>query len=90
MTTKDLMQRLGLGYRSATELMRSSGFPSIQIGKKFVVDEQAYEKWYRLNQGRQVIRQPEPQPRRSTTKTYTLDYNERLNELKRKLKRQAS
>ena len=58
MTTKDLMQRLGLGYRSATELMRSSGFPSIQVGKKFVVDEQAYEKWYRLNQGRQVIRQP--------------------------------
>ena len=90
MTTKDLMQRLGLGYRSATELMRSSGFTSIQVGKKFVVDEQAYEKWYRLNQGRQVIRQPEPQQRRSTTKTYTLDYNERLNELKRKLKRQAS
>ena len=62
MTTKDLMQRLGLGYRSATELMRSSGFPSIQVGKKFVVDEQAYEKWYRLNQGRQVIRQPVSTP----------------------------
>ena len=30
MTTKDLMQRLGLGYRSATELMRSNGSASMR------------------------------------------------------------
>ena len=46
MTVKDLAERLGISYDVATIVMKSPGFPSIYVGRRWLVDEKAYERWY--------------------------------------------
>lgn len=46
MTIDDLAERLGVSYDVATIVMKSPGFPSIHVGRRWLVDEKAYERWY--------------------------------------------
>jgi len=46
MTVDDLAERLGVSYDVATIVMKSPGFPSIRVGRRWLVDERAYERWY--------------------------------------------
>lgn len=60
LTPKALAKRLSIGRDKAYALMRSVGFPSIMIGDRFIVTEEALERWlkncegksYDLNTGR--------------------------------------
>lgn len=45
LTPKALAVRLSIGRDKAYALMRSSGFPSIMIGDRFIVTEEALERW---------------------------------------------
>lgn len=51
MTVQDLAVRLGIGRENATYLMKSDGFPSIRVGRQWVVDENEYQKWYATHHG---------------------------------------
>lgn len=83
MTVKDLAKRLGIGQSAAFKLMQSPGFPSIKVGCRWVVDCEAYERWYRLNQGR-VIATPLPEKRTGTV-VYRTDWAQQIKEVKAKL-----
>ena len=45
LTVKDLSRRLKIGRDTAYALMRSKAFPSICIGKRYFVTEQALGRW---------------------------------------------
>ena len=49
MTIKDLSERLGIGRDNATCLMKSQDFPAIRVGRRWLVDEKEYEKWYAMD-----------------------------------------
>ena len=53
--TKDLMKYLNLGRDRAYALMRTKGFPSIQLGKTFVVSKASLAKWLSQNEGRKIV-----------------------------------
>ena len=75
MTTQELADRLSIGYKPAQQLMASPGFPAVKIRSKWVVTEEAFNRWYRLNEGRAVL-QPEPVrtgEKRSMHKVYKMD-----------------
>lgn len=42
---EDLYNLLPLGKNRIYSLVKSHGFPSIQIGKKFLIPKHAFEKW---------------------------------------------
>ena len=52
--TKDLMKYLKIGKDRAYALMRQNGFPSIKIGKTFIVTQEALETWLKNNEGRSI------------------------------------
>lgn len=62
MTIKDLSERLGIGRDNATCLMKSQDFPAIRVGRRWLVDEKEYEKWYATHHGVTI-------PTRATTST---------------------
>lgn len=45
LTVKELAQVLGVGETKARELMKSKGFPSFRIGKKWLVSITRFESW---------------------------------------------
>lgn len=47
---KDLKIMFGVGINQAYQLMNVSGFPSIKIGRKFLVEKNSLEKWLQKNQ----------------------------------------
>lgn len=55
MTIDQLAERLGIKYSLARDLMRSykppTNFPSICIGRRWIVDEAAFEEWYATHIG---------------------------------------
>ena len=54
LTAKDLAERLHIGRDRAYALIKSSSFPSIQIGARYIVTENALEQWLVTNQYRHV------------------------------------
>ena len=58
MTIKDLAQRLGIGRDNATCLMKSEDFPAIRVGRRWLVDEKEYEKWYSTHHGATIPTRP--------------------------------
>lgn len=50
-TAKELATRLGIGRDKTYALMRSLGFPSVQIGARYVVTEEALSRWLREAEG---------------------------------------
>lgn len=45
LTAKDLQAKLKIGRDRAYALMRSKGFPSIKLGGRYYVSEEALERW---------------------------------------------
>lgn len=49
----DIAQFLGLSKAGAYNLVNSSGFPTLKIGKRLVVPKQAFIRWVEENTGTQ-------------------------------------
>lgn len=47
LTTKELQRNLKIGRDRAYALMRSKAFPSIKIGSRYYVTEEALDEWLR-------------------------------------------
>ena len=45
LTVKDVQETLKIGRNRAYDIFARADFPAIRIGKKFVVEEQAFRKW---------------------------------------------
>lgn len=52
---KVMQQKLGIGRDTAYALMRSSSFPSIKIGGRFYVEEEALQEWLRKNRYKKIV-----------------------------------
>ena len=50
----DLMEYLGIGRDAAYALMRSKTFPSIRLGKTYIVTITELERWLERNAGREI------------------------------------
>ncbi len=55
LTTKDLAVKLRIGRDKAYSLIKSPSFPSIKIGNRYIVTEQALADWLTKNQYKQVM-----------------------------------
>lgn len=53
--TKDLQEYLGIGKDKAYALMRSEGFPSIRIGKQYIITMLNLKNWLNDNIGKTII-----------------------------------
>lgn len=45
LTVKDVQETLKIGRNKAYDIFAREDFPSIAIGRKLVVEEQAFKKW---------------------------------------------
>lgn len=52
---KDLMNRLGIGRETAYALMRSTAFPSMRIGGRYLVSVEALHRWLQQNEGKEFV-----------------------------------
>lgn len=42
------------GKNTAYDIMNSSGFPSIRVGRKIFVEKEEFEKWLQKNAGKRI------------------------------------
>jgi len=52
---KDIQNIFKCGKRQAYELIHTSGFPSLRIGKKILIEKQALIKWLDKNKGKEIL-----------------------------------
>lgn len=45
MHVEELQNELGIGRDTAYALMRNHSFPSIKIGRRYIVERKAFEEW---------------------------------------------
>ena len=45
LTVKDVQETLRIGRNKAYDIFAREDFPSITIGKRFVIEEEAFRKW---------------------------------------------
>lgn len=55
LTVKDLQELLNIGRDKAYSLMHSKSFPSMRLGRKYYVQEQALQEWLVKNRYKTVI-----------------------------------
>ena len=55
LNVKDLQRELNIGRDSAYALMRAKAFPSIKIGRRYFVSEDAFARWLERYEGREFI-----------------------------------
>lgn len=55
LTVKDLQELLNIGRDKAYSLMHSKSFPSMRLGRKYYVQEQAIQEWLVKNRYKTVI-----------------------------------
>ena len=55
LTVKDLQELLKIGRDKAYSLMHSKSFPSMRLGRKYYVQEQALQEWLVKNRYKTVI-----------------------------------
>jgi hypothetical protein len=55
-TVKDIRHIFKCGLKQAYELVNASGFPSIRIGGKILVEKSALESWLARNRGKRIIK----------------------------------
>ncbi len=55
LTVKDLMKKLSIGRDTAYALMRANGFPSMKLGKRYFVSEEALEIWIKNMENRKFV-----------------------------------
>lgn len=46
---KDIQEILGCSLPKAYAIIRSSGFPSLKIGKQYYIEQVEFEKWMKRN-----------------------------------------
>lgn len=51
-TPEDIQKIFGLGRTNTYRLMKSDGFPSVQINKRLFVEKSALEDWLKKNRGK--------------------------------------
>jgi len=51
---KDLQRILKIGKNSAYQLMQTKDFPSMQIGRKWLISEDALKEWLKDNEYNQI------------------------------------
>lgn len=51
LNAKLVAQTLGIGLASAYELMHDEGFPSMQVGSRFVVPKDKFRRWVEQRTG---------------------------------------
>jgi len=74
MTVQDRADRLEISYDVATILMKSPGFPSLRVGRRWLVDEKAYDRWYMTHRKTSVptaAKKKTPEPKRRKNKRTT-------------------
>ena len=49
---KDVQELLGIGRDKAYSLMHNKAFPSMQIGKRYAVNIDAFERWLKKYEGK--------------------------------------
>lgn len=52
---KGLQIALGIGKDTAYSLMRSQAFPSMRLGRRYVVRKEAFEAWLKRNEGKNYV-----------------------------------
>ena len=55
LSVKELQKRLNVSRDLAYSLMHAKGFPSIKIGCRYFVTEEALVKWLTKNEGREIV-----------------------------------
>ncbi len=45
MSIKEIAEAMGMGIHQAERLVKSAGFPSIKIGRRYFVPISEFEKW---------------------------------------------
>jgi len=53
-TVKDIKRILGIGHNQVYDLVNTRGFPKIQIGRKYLVPKDKFEKWIYVNIGKSI------------------------------------
>jgi len=56
LTVKDIQAAFKCGKNQAYEIIHAKGFPSIRIGRRLYVREQAFTAWLEKNQGKVVLK----------------------------------
>lgn len=54
-TVKDIKEIFGCGINQAYQIVHSGGFPKIQIGNKFYIPKDKFEKWLDKNVGKNIV-----------------------------------
>lgn len=54
--TNEVKNIFKCGKKQVYELFHTKGFPALQIGRKFYVEQSALKKWIEQNTGRVVIK----------------------------------
>ncbi len=44
---KDIMQRMGIGRDRAYEIIKRNEFPTIKVGRRYLVHSDVFDKWLR-------------------------------------------
>ena len=52
---KQLKHKLNVSRDTAYSLVHAKGFPSIKIGGRYYVSEEALKKWLTKNEGREIV-----------------------------------
>ena len=55
LTTKDLCDIFDISKNTAYALMHSAAFPSMKVGRRLYVTEQALNEWLALNKHREFL-----------------------------------
>lgn len=55
LTTNDLMDIFGISRNKAVRIMNMPGFPSLKIGRTYVITYANFEKWMKDNEKKQVL-----------------------------------
>ena len=55
LSVKELQKQLNVSRDLAYSLMHAKGFPSIKIGCRYFISEEALIKWLSKNEGREIV-----------------------------------
>ncbi len=44
-TVSELVEKLGIGFNKAYELVNTGNIPSIKVGKRYLIPKKALEEW---------------------------------------------
>ncbi len=51
LNAEDISEVLGIAISTTYELMKQKGFPSLKIGRRYVVERENFIKWVQKNSG---------------------------------------